>query len=101
MFTTRRLASARAIPRLAGATCGFPRASFHTSPFSLVQVGDRIPDLDVLTEDSPGNKVNLAKELATGKGLIIGVPAAFSTCQLLHCVVSSPSDCHKASSPHP
>lgn len=31
-----------------------------------------------LFEDSPGNKVNLSKELAQGKGLIIGVPAAFS-----------------------
>lgn len=29
-------------------------------------------------EGSPGNKVNLAKELSSGKGVIIGVPAAFS-----------------------
>lgn len=29
-------------------------------------------------EDSPGNKVNLAQELSSGKGLIIGVPAAYS-----------------------
>ncbi|KAI9863468.1 MAG: Peroxiredoxin-5, mitochondrial [Vezdaea acicularis] len=43
----------------------------------MVKVGDRVPDLDVLVENSPGNKVNLAKELK-GKGLIIGVPAAFS-----------------------
>jgi len=42
-----------------------------------VKEGDSIPDID-LFEDSPGNKVNLAKELASGKGLIIGVPAAFS-----------------------
>jgi peroxiredoxin 5 len=42
-----------------------------------VQQGDSIPDID-LFEDSPGNKVNLAKELASGKGVIIGVPAAFS-----------------------
>ncbi|KAI9890091.1 MAG: hypothetical protein M1814_004490 [Vezdaea aestivalis] len=43
----------------------------------MVKVGDSIPDLEVLTENSPGTKINLAKEL-TGKGLIIGVPAAFS-----------------------
>lgn len=36
-----------------------------------------VPDVEVF-EDSPGNKINLSKELAQGKGLIIGVPAAFS-----------------------
>ena len=77
MSTTHRLASLRALPRLVGTMCP-PRASFHASPSALVQVGDKIPDLDVLTEDSPGKKINLAKELSTGKGLIIGVPAAFS-----------------------
>ncbi|KAL9112447.1 MAG: hypothetical protein Q9227_003289 [Pyrenula ochraceoflavens] len=43
----------------------------------MVKQGDSIPDVD-LHEDSPRNKVNLAQELASGKGLIIGVPAAFS-----------------------
>jgi len=43
----------------------------------MVKQGDSIPNVD-LFEDSPGNKVNLSKELATGKGVIIGVPAAFS-----------------------
>ena len=42
----------------------------------MVKVGDKIPDVD-LDESSPGDKVNLSKEL-TGKGVIIGVPAAFS-----------------------
>lgn len=42
-----------------------------------VKVGDTVPDIE-LWEDSPGNRVNLAKELASGKGLIIGIPAAFS-----------------------
>ena len=42
----------------------------------MVKVGDPIPSVE-LVEGSPGNKVNLAKELK-GKGLIIGVPAAFS-----------------------
>ena len=52
---------------------------FHTSPLACVKVGDRLPDLaDVLMEDSPENKINLAQELSNGKGLIIGVPAAFS-----------------------
>jgi 2-Cys peroxiredoxin 5 len=35
-----------------------------------VNVGDKLPDVE-LVEGSPGNKVNLAKEL-TGKGVIIG-----------------------------
>jgi peroxiredoxin 5 len=42
----------------------------------MVKAGDSIPNID-LFEDSPGNTVNLAKEL-TGNGVIIGVPAAFS-----------------------
>lgn len=43
----------------------------------MVKVGASIPNVD-LVEGSPGDKVNLSKELASGKGLIIGVPAAFS-----------------------
>lgn len=53
------------------------RRTFTTTRPAFVNVGDRIPDIE-LVEGSPGNKVNLAKELR-GKGLIIGVPAAFST----------------------
>ena len=43
----------------------------------MVKVGDSIPNVD-LVEGSPGDKVNLSKELASGKGVIVGVPAAFS-----------------------
>jgi 2-Cys peroxiredoxin 5 len=43
----------------------------------MVKVGDSIPKVE-LTEGNPGGKVNLREELAEGKGLIIGVPAAFS-----------------------
>jgi len=68
MFATRRLPS---LVRPA-----VTRRLFHASAPAFVSVGDKLPDVD-LVEDSPGNKVNLAKEL-TGKGLIIGVPAAFS-----------------------
>ncbi|EUC51221.1 hypothetical protein COCMIDRAFT_26 [Bipolaris oryzae ATCC 44560] len=52
------------------------RRLFHASSPAFVKVGDKLPDVD-LVEGSPGNKVNLAKEL-TGKGVIVGVPAAFS-----------------------
>lgn len=51
---------------------------FHATRPAFVKVGDTVPNLDVLTEKSPGNTVNLAKEFATGDGLIIGVPGAFS-----------------------
>lgn len=54
------------------------RRTFTTTRPVFVNVGDPIPDIE-LVEGSPGNKVNLAKELK-GKGLVIGVPAAFSTC---------------------
>ncbi|KAK0517525.1 hypothetical protein JMJ35_000680 [Cladonia borealis] len=60
-------------PRL---TTTIPRHSFHTTTAKMVKVGDPIPSVE-LVEGSPGNKVNLANELK-GKGLIIGVPAAFS-----------------------
>ncbi|TID24067.1 peroxiredoxin 5 atypical 2-Cys peroxiredoxin [Venturia nashicola] len=43
----------------------------------MVKAGDSIPNIS-LTEKDPGDKVDLQKELASGKGLIIGVPAAFS-----------------------
>lgn len=71
MFAARRFATS--LPRT------FPqRALFHNTAPALVQKGDSIPDLDVLVENSPGNKVNLAKEIKN-KGIIIGTPAAFST----------------------
>ena len=54
----------------------FINRSFHASAPIMVKVGDSIPDVELM-EDSPGNKVSIAKSL-TGKGLIIGVPAAFS-----------------------
>jgi 2-Cys peroxiredoxin 5 len=59
-------ATARRLPiaRVANRRC------FHASATAFVKVGDKLPDVD-LVEGSPGNKVNLAKEL-TGKGVIIG-----------------------------
>ncbi|KIW11038.1 hypothetical protein PV08_10337 [Exophiala spinifera] len=53
------------------------RRTFSSTPAIMVKEGDSIPNVD-LFEDSPGNKVNLSQELASGKGVIIGVPAAFS-----------------------
>ncbi|KAL9026110.1 MAG: hypothetical protein Q9196_005176 [Gyalolechia fulgens] len=50
--------------------------TFTTTRPAFVNVGDAIPNID-LVEGSPGNKVNLANELK-GKGVIIGVPAAFT-----------------------
>jgi hypothetical protein len=52
----------------------------------MVKAGDSIPAVE-LVEKSPGNKVSLAKELASGKGLIVGVPAAFSKCRIIALVV--------------
>ena len=62
------------------------RRTFHTTRPSLVKVGDKIPSLDVLVEDSPGNKVNLAEAFSQGNnGYIVGVPGAFSgTCSAQH-----------------
>lgn len=43
----------------------------------MVNSGDAIPNVDLI-KNSPGNKVNISKELNGANGLIIGVPAAFS-----------------------
>ena len=51
--------------------------TFHQTAVNMVKVGDPIPNVD-LVEGSPSDKVNLSKELASGKGVIVGVPAAFS-----------------------
>lgn len=49
----------------------------------MVKVGDKIPDIELM-EGSPGNTVSLAKELGQ-KGLIIGVPGAFTpSCSAQH-----------------
>ncbi|RMZ85469.1 hypothetical protein DV737_g813, partial [Chaetothyriales sp. CBS 132003] len=49
-----------------------------------VQVGDSVPSIEI-QEDAPDKKVNLAVLFGSGKGLIIGVPAAFSpTCSNTH-----------------
>lgn len=60
--------------------------TFHTTRPLFVRAGDRVPDLAVLQENAPANKVNLAEELAGVKtGIIIGVPAAFSpACSAQH-----------------
>ncbi|KAG0647073.1 Antioxidant enzyme [Hyphodiscus hymeniophilus] len=71
------MASTTAFRRLA-LTAARPARSFHNSARAFIKVGDSIPQLNVLVEDSPGNKVNLAEEISKGKSLIIGVPAAFS-----------------------
>ncbi|KAK6454080.1 Redoxin [Scheffersomyces xylosifermentans] len=50
----------------------------------FVSVGSKIPST-TLYENSPGNEVNLAEEVAEGKSVIIGVPGAFSpACSASH-----------------
>ncbi|KAK5124519.1 hypothetical protein LTR85_001736 [Meristemomyces frigidus] len=73
MFAARRLL---ARPQLARPLPVAQLSAFHATARPLVQVGDAVPDIELM-EDSPGNKVSIARELK-GKGLIIGVPAAFS-----------------------
>lgn len=52
------------------------RAGFKTFAPLAVNVGDQIPSIELM-EKSPGNKVDIAKEVGD-KAMIIGVPAAFS-----------------------
>lgn len=79
-----------ALPRQFSRASGTVR-SFHSTRPAFVQVGDKIPNVaDALVENSPGNKVNLAEELGSGKALVIGVPAAFSTCYFQIITTNSP-----------
>ncbi|RCK60738.1 Peroxiredoxin-5, mitochondrial [Candida viswanathii] len=63
---------ARSIPR-----APLAHSVLRNSWRSYVAVGDKIPSTTVY-EGSPGNEVDLAKETASGKSIIIGVPGAFS-----------------------
>ncbi|KAH0159496.1 hypothetical protein KCU86_g19639, partial [Aureobasidium melanogenum] len=74
MFTAR--ARTALSSTLRSARTPLVNRSFHASAPIMVKVGDSIPDIELM-EDSPGNKVSIPK-LLKGKGLIIGVPAAFS-----------------------
>ncbi|KAK3985639.1 thioredoxin-like protein [Cladorrhinum sp. PSN332] len=60
--------------------------TFHSTRPAFIKVGDPLPNLDVLQEGSPGNKVNLAEEASRlNKMIILGVPAAFSpSCSAVH-----------------
>ncbi|SCU97413.1 LAME_0F19592g1_1 [Lachancea meyersii CBS 8951] len=53
---------------------------FHTyNPLKMFQVGDVIKTgLAGIQENSPGNAVDIGKEVSKGKHIIVGVPAAFS-----------------------
>jgi 2-Cys peroxiredoxin 5 len=78
--------SIRTLPRVSLRTSVPARRSFQTTRPAFISVGDKIPALDVLMEDTPGSKVDLAREIETkGDALIIGVPAAFSgSCSAVH-----------------
>lgn len=59
--------------------------SFHSTRPAFVKVGDEIPNLEVLHENTPGTKINLAEEFKNSDGYIVGIPAAFSgTCSSSH-----------------
>ncbi|KAI5955842.1 hypothetical protein KGF54_001344 [Candida jiufengensis] len=51
--------------------------SFRALARSYATVGDKIPSTSV-HENSPGNEVDLSKETAKGKSILVGVPGAFS-----------------------
>jgi len=72
IFKTPSTQTARLLTRTSTTT-----RNFHATAFNMVKVGDSIPNVE-LQEGNPGGKVNLAEELKSGKGIILGVPAAFS-----------------------
>ncbi|THY15946.1 peroxiredoxin [Aureobasidium pullulans] len=87
MFTARTRSALSSTLR--NARTPFVNRSFHASAPIMVKVGDSIPDIELM-EDSPGNKVSIPK-LLKGKGLIIGVPAAFRSFKLTFHLLTGPS----------
>lgn len=79
-----RLGSARLSSTIGAASRAAGR-SFHTTRPAFVKVGDELPSVELM-ENSPGNKVDLAREAQQVRNMIlIGVPAAFSgTCSATH-----------------
>src|ERR1700761_7175423 len=78
LSSTRTTTSTTALRQTKTRLFQYPyHSSFHNTARAMVQVGDSVPSVELM-EGSPGNKVNLATELASGNGLIIGVPAAYS-----------------------
>jgi len=76
MFATRQLSRLRPQMSPLVSSAQTPSRNFHASRVDSVQVNDAIPNVELM-ENSPVNKVSIGKELK-GKGLIIGIPAAFS-----------------------
>ena len=59
--------------------------AFHSTSRASVKVGQPVPPVDGLYENSAGNKVDLAEEFKSVNGYILGVPGAFSgTCSSRH-----------------
>ncbi|CAN6637827.1 peroxiredoxin Ahp1p [Trichomonascus vanleenenianus] len=54
-----------------------PARTFRTSAALNLKLGDKLPSVE-LQESTPSHFVNLAKETAQGKHIVIGVPGAFS-----------------------
>jgi len=60
------------------------RRTFSTSAANAISVGDNIPDVTVF-EDNPGGAVELSKLFAGKKGVLFGVPGAFTPgCSATH-----------------
>lgn len=74
--------SSRACRLLSLAKSG--QRTFTTSTANAISVGDKIPDVTVF-EDNPGGAVELSKLFAGKKGVLFGVPGAFTPgCSATH-----------------
>lgn len=76
--TTWPCVAGRAGPKGAGWECGGAR-SFSSTAVTMapIKVGDAIPSVEVF-EGEPGKKVNLAELFKGKKGVLFGVPGAFT-----------------------
>lgn len=66
------------IPGSSISTTSRTRNFSRTTTAAMVQAGDSLPSVELM-ENSPGEKVKLSDLLKDKTGLVIGVPAAFST----------------------
>jgi 2-Cys peroxiredoxin 5 len=60
------------------------RRTFMTSSIFNLSVGEKVPDV-IVFEETPGGKVNLGELFAGKKGVLFGVPGAFTPgCSMTH-----------------
>jgi len=84
MLSARCIAFKSAASSVAASATATARRGFVTSSVNRISVGDKVPEVTVF-EDTPGGAVDLSKLFAGKRGVLFGVPGAFTPgCSATH-----------------